>query len=425
MSVSGSSTRRPVRDAPTAEAAQVRRPSMLRNGPFVFYMIAEVTSGAGKLAQITAMAWMVVSSGPGNGLLLSCIVGAALVPSLLLSMWGGRLVDGGNPGRLLVITSGVEGASAAVFAVIFLTTDASLWCLVVLALAIGVIGVVDTPARQRFIARTVGDADLQRALGVFQAGFGVARIGGPLLAGLALAVVAPGWVLLANAVTFVLPMVAVTMIRKRSAAAPQPARPKPGPGAVRIAWRHPVMRSCLFTTFAAGTFGMQYSVTNPMIVRSVHLGSAGLGRLDAALAAGAIVGSLLAARLPYRGPVYGLFATSAMGMFMVLIGVAGREVLLLPLCALLGMTVVVTSTTVGATVQRVTPEDYRGRMVALNWLAFTAAFPLGSVLVGLINDVFGIAAATATTGLACTAIALGATLYWLARRNSPSAVWSE
>jgi MFS family permease len=406
---------------PRGDSARPSRLGVLKNRPFAYYLVAQVISGSGTLAQTTAIAWIVVSRGHGNGVLLGAVSGGGFVPSLLLSVWGGRVVDSHDSQKLLVITSSIYGLIAAAFGFVFLATNASLWWLVALSLSMGVIGVVDNPARQRFIGRIAGDSELQSALGVYQTGFGIARIAGPLLAGLVLALVAPGWVFLGNALTFALPIAAVTIIGRRHLAPQKPGRAKPRAGAIAAAWRSPIMRACLLTSFAAGTFGMQYPVTNPLIVHDFRLGPIALGALGAALAVGAIGGGLLVPRLPYRGPAYGLACVSAMGVFMAATGVATYEPVLMLLCTLIGVTIVVTTTTVGTTVQRIAPEDYRGRMIALNTLAFTGAFPVGSLLVGAINDSFGIATATAATGLICTAITISVAVYWLPRRKDEHA----
>lgn len=390
---------------------------MLRNRPFVYYLVAQVISGSGTLAQTTAIAWVVVSRTHGNGLLLGAVAAGGFLPNLFVSVWGGKVVDSYDSRKLLIYTSTSYAVIAAVFGVIFLTTNASPWLLVGLSVFTGFVGVVDNPARQRFVARLAGDRQLQNALSVYQTGFGIARIAGPLAAGLALTVVAPGWVFLGNAMSFLLPIAAMISIGRRHLGPQQPGRVKPRPGAISAAWRSSAMRTCLLTSFAAGTFGMQYPVTNPLIVQDFHLGPVVLGTLGAALAVGAIGGGLVASRLPYRGPVYGLICTSAMGVFMALTGVVGHELGLAILCGLIGLTIVLTTTTVGATVQRIAPEDYRGRMIALNTLAFTGAFPLGSLVVGAVNDSFGVATATMATGFTCTVITVVSAIVWLMRRG--------
>ena len=68
------------------------------------------------------------------------------------------------------------------------------WHVIILAFLLGAVNSLNAPARQAFVVDMVGREDLQSAIGLNSAIFQMARIIGPTMAGIALAVCGPGMV---------------------------------------------------------------------------------------------------------------------------------------------------------------------------------------------------------------------------------------
>src|SRR6185369_7956138 len=98
--------------------------------------------------------------------------------------------------RLLVLANGAFAATAVVFAVLVAFGVVSLWQVFLFAGLLGVANAVETPVRQSFVSELVGRPLLPNALALSAATFNTARIGGPALAGIALAVFDTGPVFL-------------------------------------------------------------------------------------------------------------------------------------------------------------------------------------------------------------------------------------
>ncbi|MFX8573831.1 MFS transporter, partial [Acinetobacter baumannii] len=78
----------------------------------------------------------------------------------------------------------------------------------------------DAPARQSFVSELVDADDLTNAVGLNSASFNAARLVGPAVAGLLIAalgggVVATGWVILANAVSYAAPVLTLRSLDGR------------------------------------------------------------------------------------------------------------------------------------------------------------------------------------------------------------------
>src|SRR5512139_4030977 len=131
------------------------------------------------------------------------IVGfAAAIPSLLISPWGGVVVDRVNKRNLLVVTQASAMVLAFILAVLTFAGIVQVWEIIVLAALMGVVNAFDGPARQAFVVEMVGREDLPNAIAVNSMMFNGARIIGPALGGILLATVGTAWCFLINGLSF-------------------------------------------------------------------------------------------------------------------------------------------------------------------------------------------------------------------------------
>ena len=84
------------------------------------------------------------------------------------------------------------------------------------ALAGGFVFVVDSPARQVFVNELVPADSVRNAIGLNAAVFQSTRLIGPALAGVLISSVGAGWVFAANALCYLVPIIALLRIRPAS-----------------------------------------------------------------------------------------------------------------------------------------------------------------------------------------------------------------
>src|SRR5690606_15412280 len=96
---------------------------------------------------------------------------------------------------------------------IVLLGTAQLWMVFAFALGLGVTAAFDAPVRQAFVGELVPDGMLANAVALNSASFNVARLIGPAVAGLLVAVIGSGWVFIINAVTFIPVLFAIAALR--------------------------------------------------------------------------------------------------------------------------------------------------------------------------------------------------------------------
>ena len=170
----------------------------------------------------------------------------------------------------------------------------------------------------------VGKDDLPNAVAINSTIFNFGRILGPAAAGLMISAVGTGWAFVANAASSIAVLTGLVLMRTAEL---HPSIPvERARGQLREGLRYVRRRSDLMLAmvlvFIIGTFGLNFQLTTALIAKQVfHRDASGYGLLSTAVAVGAFVGAVLAARRTTR-PTQLFLVFAALG-FSVLEIVAG------------------------------------------------------------------------------------------------------
>src|SRR5689334_6830530 len=153
-----------------------------------------------------ATSWLVYRL-TGSALLLGVVGFAGQIPSFFLTPFAGVLVDRWNRHRLLVITQILSLVQSALLAIVAFRGEpgaATLWQVALLSLLQGVINAFDMPARQAFLVEMIARReDLANAIALNSSLVNGARLVGPALAGILIALAGEGWCFLIDAISYV------------------------------------------------------------------------------------------------------------------------------------------------------------------------------------------------------------------------------
>jgi MFS family permease len=175
--------------------------SAMRHRNFQLYFGGQLISNIGTWMQIIAQGWVVYQIGHSE-LTLGLVAFASAIPVLLISPWAGVVVDRVSRRNLLIMTQ--TGAMLLAFALAALTFAGIVqeWHVIVLAALLGVVNAFDAPARQAFVPEMVWKEDLPNAIALTSMMFNSARVIGPALAGLLLAIIGAAWCFTLNGISF-------------------------------------------------------------------------------------------------------------------------------------------------------------------------------------------------------------------------------
>ena len=369
----------------------------LHNPNYRLYAGGNLVSNVGTWMQRVAQDWLVLLLTANSAAAIGITTGLQFLPILLLSPFAGVIADRIPKRRLLQLTNVGMAAPALVLGLLAVTGTVQVWHVYALAFTLGASSAFDAPARQSFVSEMVDPADLSNAVGLNSASFNVARIVGPAVAGLSIAllgggVMATGWVILVNGLSYAAPV--LMLARLDGARLHSPALVARGPGqivaGVAYVRSRPDLLLILSVVFFAGTFGLNFQMTSALMATEVFdKGPTEYGLLGTFMAVGSLAGSLLAAgrvRVRHRLVVG---AAVVFGLVEVVAGLAPSYLTFALLCPVLGLAALTMITGANTFMQMNTDAGMRGRVMALYLMVFMGGTPLGSPLIGWIGEVLG------------------------------------
>jgi MFS family permease len=398
----------------------------LRNRNYRVWAPGALVSNIGGWMQRTAQDWIVLTQlTHHDATAVGTVMALQFGPQLILLPWTGFAADHLDRRKLLIATQTAMGVLALGLGLLTVTGLIQLWHVYLFALLLGCATAFDTPARQTFVSELVGEADLANAVALNSTSFNLARMLGPAIAGVLIAVVGSGWVFLINAGSFAAVLASLTLLRVTDLH--RSTRAKRGPGALadgfRYVWRRPELIVVLLMLFLFGTFGLNFPIfISTMAVTVFHAGASQYGLLTSLMAVGSIAGALLAARR--EKPRLTLLLAGA-----VLFGLGCALAAVMPTFWLFGLALVFVgvsaqtfTTSANGLVQLSTDPAMRGRVMALLMAIALGGTPVGAPVVGWVADHFGPRWAMGIGALAGLGAALVGLVYVLRRDRRIEAV---
>lgn len=380
------------------------------------FFVGQGVSMIGTWMTRVATGWLVFRlGGPDSALMLGVVGFAGQAPAFFLTPFAGVIVDRWNRHRLLVLTQVLSLIQSALLAVVAFQNDpgmTTIWLVTVLSLFQGCINAFDMPARQAFLVEMIArKEDLANAIALNSSLVNGARLVGPSLAGVLIAVAGEGWCFLTDAISYVAVVLALLAMRI-------PARERehhPAPmwrgmaEGFRYAFGFAPIRTILLLLALVSFMGMPYTVLMPIFAADIlHGGPYALGFLSAASGIGALIGAL---GLATRQSVLGLgnaiwISASLFGLGLVGFALSTNLWLSIATMVLVGFGMMVAMAASNTILQTIVDEDKRGRVMSYYSMAFLGMTPFGSLFAGSLAGWIGAANTVLIGGIACLAGAI-------------------
>ncbi len=391
----------------------------LRHRDFRLFWVGQLLSQIGTWMQSVGQAWLVLEL-TQSPLQLGVVSALQFTPILLLSPVGGALSDRFAKRRVLLVSQTAMMVQALALAALVWSGYVRYWHVAVLATIYGLGRAVDIPARQAYVTDLVGKANLTNAVALNSVVMNGARIVGPAVAGLLIARFGVALAFFLNGVSFVAVLAALATVRTEGL--PEPAGRlgiREGLfGAVTFAARTPPVAFTLRLLVVVSLLILNFNVVVPLIARDVlREGARGFGLLMSALGTGAVTGGIGLALLRHGRPRLSSLAGSAVALCagLIMLALVSHFWLAAVALAILGCCQIFFTTGCNTTLQLITPDALRGRVMGLYALAFAGVTPFGSLLVGTLAEHFGVRVACAVGG--ATGLLTVTVLVLVAQRN--------
>ncbi|HSZ39394.1 MAG TPA: MFS transporter [Trebonia sp.] len=340
----------------------------------------------------TLQVWDATHSTAATG----AIAVASLIPLLVIALPGGSLADTVDRRKLVLVMTACSTVVSALFFVNALLTGTAvgwIWVVYALVAVASAIGAVNQPARQTFIRALVPGDQLPAAMALNRIAFQTMLIAGPALAGVVSGAFGVKGCYLIDVLSFAGSFYGVGRMpaqppsdRGDSPSRSQLSLLREGLGYIG---RNRILAGAFIADVNATFFALPVSLFPAINTERFGGDPRTLGLFTAAIGAGGMVTAVCAGpvRKWTRHGVAMLVAVSVWGAGFAVFAVAPSLWLTLLALAVAGGADTFTVIFRGIIVQRVTPEEFRGRVNAADFVVGAGGGQLGSLESGLVGAV--------------------------------------
>jgi MFS family permease len=366
----------------------------LRHRNFRLFFSGQCISLVGTWMQSVSQAWLVLKLS-NSPMALGEVAFASYMPVVVVALFAGAVVDRVDRRRLIIATQAMLMLSALVLAALTFTGVVRVEYVIALAALNGVVNAFDMPGRQAFVVEMVGRDDLPNAIAMNSMVFNGARMLGPALAGLLIALIGIAGCFFLNGISYLAVIWGLLLmeIAPRGAQAFGSTVLRRVREGLTYVWRHrPTLYLLVLIAINSG-FGIQYTILVPIFARDLlHSGPRGYGFLVAAQGLGAVIGAIAmnsrasTPRALRQNLVFGIFC-SAVAIFIF--GMSPWMALSLAAQTLVGLGLMHHMVTTNTMLQLFVSDELRGRVMSIYTLSFIGTAPAGSLEVGWVGEHVG------------------------------------
>ena len=331
----------------------------------------------------------------GSPFMVGLAAFARSAPMMVIGPFAGIVADRVPRGRVLIVSQATGIVTALVLAAIFASGRGGYWTLVALEVVFGLVWALDFPARRTALYAVLGAPRVAQAVSLETVSMQIAKMLGPLAAGLCLARVGPEASYATMAIIYMVGLAASRPLGARlggptgTAGVSLAATMRAG---LTAAWTSPTVRAVLLVTIAMNTLFFPYQHMLPVFARTIlAVGPVGLGALVAADGCGALLGALVIAAqrvgLGHR-MMFGA-ASLAAPLLLVALSSSRRLAFCFALLLLMGAAESAYAAMQSTLVLLSAPERMRGGVMGI-LSACIGTQPLGTLAIGLLAGSAGV-----------------------------------
>lgn len=383
--------------ARTQARGLLRTFSAMRHRNYRLFFFGQMILQVGTWMQTTAQAWLILEL-THSAVLLGLVGVLQFLPLMVFSLFGGVLADRVPKRRLLLVAQSVALLQATTMWLLVVTGRIQIWQIMLLAALLGITNALDTPTRQAFVGDMVGREDLPNAIALNSSLVNIARVLGPGLGGVLIAWLGVAPLFLLNAISFSAVIIGLIMIDQRTLhvlPVRQTENKKPSTfqslrEGLHYVWHMPTVLLVIGVVGMIALFGINFNVMLPLFATDVfHAGPVGFGLISSAYGLGALFSALWVAWGNHKPSIRSLLiAAFVFCVFESAKALSPFYILSFLLIASVGFAQIVMTATTNTTIQTVTPNALRGRVISVYVLVYAGGMPMGNLLAGGLTTLF-------------------------------------
>ena len=352
-----------------------------------YFFCGQAASSIGKWVQNLALSWYVLQIGE-SPLILGLTIACRYVPVLLFGPWAGLVVDRLGQRNVMSVTQVFGSLLSLVFVALTAPGNETLALLLVFTTLLGLWDVFDVPARQSMIPSLVPLRLVGNAVALNSIINNLNRAVGPAVAGILIATLGVSMCMAVNAACQVISLITILALRVSEMTTTLRERGRGGGQVwkgIRMVAQDRTLLAPMLLVVVTGLFTWEYPVSIPLLITDTFdLGSAAFGAAMASFGFGAVVGSVLAARNPFTTLRALAWTCLWWGVATFAVGLAPAVWAAYVALAFAGVFAVVFSSAAKTILQLRAAPEFRGRVMALWFVAWQGSTVLGAPLTGLV-----------------------------------------
>lgn len=361
---------------------------LARRRRFRLFFLGVAASRLGDTFLTVALAWLVLKVGTPTDLGLLILLGAA--PRAMGAPVAGYILDRYGPRLALLVDNGLRAALLLAIPVLSSTGTLRIEYLYPLVLAGGLLSSATEVAQEIVAPTLVADDELEAANALLGVTFDLAEWVGPAAAGLTVALAGVEPAIVVDACSF------LAMAAAATALPTGPGRPGDRPPRAtltdlthgyRTLWARRGVLTLTLTALGVLAVDGALQVFWPAYSRTIlGSGPATYGLLISAAGVGSLAGTLLLTPVLGRlSPARSLpLAVAGSGLFVVLLMTVHTVIIAIGIAVLVGLLAAPFYPIARAVLQRLVPEQERGRVFGARASITACGFPAGAALGGLL-----------------------------------------
>jgi predicted MFS family arabinose efflux permease len=377
---------------------------------FRLMWIGACTSTTGSWMQTVAQSWLVYTLSKDNPFFLGLDGFLAQIPIMLFSLWGGVMADRSDRRTVLLGSQYVQMTTALALAALVHFHVEKVWHILCLSFIVGSAQSFGGPAYSALIPSLVPKEQLTNAIALNSIQFNLARIIGPVLGGVALVKLGPGWCFGLNGVSFIAVIISLYIIKvgfipvKSSGAVL--ASMKEGIGFIHV---QEGMKGLIVLSFLMTMLGIPLITFLPVFAKEVlHGGPGTFTQLLYCSGIGSVTGALMVAGLGKskgQGRV-ALLMLIVLGVVTVVFARSTSVALSSVMMFFGGAAMITVFATINSLVQAITEDNMRGRVMSVYNVAFRGGMPIGMLVVGKLIPIYSAPVTMSFVGVLTTILGL-------------------
>jgi len=369
--------------------------SIIKNRNFAFMWFGHLISHAGDAVFMIALPWLMLDI-TGSKSLTSLVSMSAYLPAVLFGLFAGVVVDRYNRKWIMIYSDTLRALLVSVIPLALIYGFISPLLIGIITFSLSTFSAFFYPARDSLIPHIVTAEELPAANSAISVSGQMSHLLGPLFAGIGISIFGLRHLFTADAISFLFSILLISLIVCPARKVTIEKHPPKWQGILEgltYVNSHKGLRILLFLTFVNNIFIMGPAIIGlPVFVREVLTSDFGvLAKLEVAMASGMIVGSFVFWKAEKNiSPIsILLFGIVMDGITYTLLFFADTSFIAMLVLIIHGIGIPLITVSRTTIIQAVVPDEYRGRLFSMIYMAVMGTTAISVGLTGFILEFIG------------------------------------